>query len=242
MGINNDDFKRAAIAAAAVCAAGFAQADTIEFDTNFGIALLGGAVVSDFDFGGGLTGSASAVGNNANSPDVALVFDTTEMMSDDPDLQSPFTLVGSGGAVSRGFGNAIIVQENPASNGVFTPDDDGSGGVLSFVFDNLIELGVLSLLDVRENTSVTLFNDDVEIDQLFTANADTNNTTTPNLFTTVDFNNQVGNRFVIDFNGRSGGLGEFEATSIAPVPLPAAGWMLVAGIGGMMALRRRKKA
>lgn len=29
---------------------------------------------------------------------------------------------------------------------------------------------------------------------------------------------------------------------VAPVPLPAAGWMLIAGLGGMAALRRRKKS
>jgi hypothetical protein len=29
---------------------------------------------------------------------------------------------------------------------------------------------------------------------------------------------------------------------LSPVPLPAAGWMLLAGIGGIVALRRRAKA
>jgi hypothetical protein len=29
---------------------------------------------------------------------------------------------------------------------------------------------------------------------------------------------------------------------ISPVPLPAAGWMLLAGVGGLVALRRRAKA
>lgn len=32
------------------------------------------------------------------------------------------------------------------------------------------------------------------------------------------------------------------ATDMPPVPLPAAGWMLIAGIGGLAALRRRKRA
>jgi hypothetical protein len=29
--------------------------------------------------------------------------------------------------------------------------------------------------------------------------------------------------------------------AVSPVPLPAAGWMLLAGIGGIVALRRRAK-
>lgn len=34
----------------------------------------------------------------------------------------------------------------------------------------------------------------------------------------------------------------FPGDDIPPVPLPAAGWMLLAGVGGLAALRRRKKA
>lgn len=37
-----------------------------------------------------------------------------------------------------------------------------------------------------------------------------------------------------------GGTG--PGPSMSPVPLPAAGWMLVAGVGGLVAMRRRKKA
>lgn len=42
-----------------------------------------------------------------------------------------------------------------------------------------------------------------------------------------------------------GGIVATEADrfpGVAPIPLPAAGWMLIAGIGGMGALRRRRKA
>lgn len=42
----------------------------------------------------------------------------------------------------------------------------------------------------------------------------------------------------------TGAVGQFRVSSVdvAPVPLPAAGWMLLAGVGGMIALRRRQKA
>ena len=35
--------------------------------------------------------------------------------------------------------------------------------------------------------------------------------------------------------------GEAFGSSVAPVPLPAAGWMLVAGLGGLAAMRRRAR-
>ena len=230
----------AAASAAFIFSSSFALAGTINFSTSGGAALSDGDVLTTFDFGAGITGSASAANSNGSGVDTALVFNTDLMNTADPDLESPFALAGSGGAVTRSFGNAIIVQENAAVNDVFTPDDDGNGGVLTFAFDNLIELGVLSLLDVREDTSVTLFNDGAIVATLLANSADTNNNVTPNLFTTVDFNNQVGNSFTIDFNGRSGGLGEFAATSVAPVPLPATAWMLLAGVGGLFGARRKK--
>ena len=54
--------------------------------------------------------------------------------------------------------------------------------------------------------------------------------------------------FITPFNTNGGnqpktyGLSNltFFDTSVAPIPLPAAGWMLLAGIGGLAAARRRK--
>ena len=36
--------------------------------------------------------------------------------------------------------------------------------------------------------------------------------------------------------------GRQNLVTVSPVPLPAAGWLLIAGIGGLAALRRRKTA
>jgi hypothetical protein len=38
------------------------------------------------------------------------------------------------------------------------------------------------------------------------------------------------------------GFSIFAETAIAPIPLPAAGWMLLAGLGGIAALSRRRPA
>lgn len=38
------------------------------------------------------------------------------------------------------------------------------------------------------------------------------------------------------------GQDAFEFTNVSAVPLPAAGWLLVGGIGGLAAMKRRKKA
>ena len=35
---------------------------------------------------------------------------------------------------------------------------------------------------------------------------------------------------------------EYQYGSVAPIPLPAAGWLMLAGIGGLALLRRRKRA
>ncbi|MDO5704531.1 MAG: VPLPA-CTERM sorting domain-containing protein, partial [Paracoccus sp. (in: a-proteobacteria)] len=64
---------------------------------------------------------------------------------------------------------------------------------------------------------------------------------------TVDLSDTV---YGGDFTGISwfqiassqGGNVRFDDISVAPVPLPAAGLMLLAGIGGLAALRRRKAA
>lgn len=45
----------------------------------------------------------------------------------------------------------------------------------------------------------------------------------------------------IDEGGRRSQLAaQFKVVDVAPIPLPAAGWLLIAGLGGLAAMRRRK--
>lgn len=229
-------YKLMTAAVAATLMGGAAWAAPVTFND-----LTVGTALSTFDFGGGLTGTASADGASANSPDVPVVFATEASNTADPDLQSPFTLAGSPGT-SRSFGNAIIAQENPGNNGVFDPDDDGNGGTVEFKFDNLISLGQIFLLDAKLGASVTLFlGNDVVSQLLTTVSADTGNNPNNNLYTFLDFNDVSGDRFVVDFNGKSGAIGEFHA-EVAPIPVPASLPLLLAGFGALGYVARRKKA
>ncbi|TNF64832.1 MAG: VPLPA-CTERM sorting domain-containing protein [Rhodobacteraceae bacterium] len=59
---------------------------------------------------------------------------------------------------------------------------------------------------------------------------------------TMDFSEAVRNVAITMTNGRNDGFGiDSVGVAVAPVPLPAAGWLMIAGLGGLAALRRRRK-
>jgi hypothetical protein len=67
-----------------------------------------------------------------------------------------------------------------------------------------------------------------------------------------DDDGRVFNAFYVEFDGSAplvfegtatlGNSVTAEGNPLAPIPLPAAGWMLLAGIGGLAAMARRRKA
>ncbi|WP_299748276.1 VPLPA-CTERM sorting domain-containing protein [uncultured Tateyamaria sp.] len=186
------------------------------------------------DLGGSILADVTAIGGIAQ----AVVFDTasgTVSAGNDPDLTSPFTNAEDS-SDRRGFGNALIVQEN-ATGG----PDDVVGGSLVFNFDTLWSFASLFLLDAEVGTSATLFNgsDEVASFTLDRSNeSETGSNPNNNEFTLLGFAGAVGDTLRIDFAG-SGALGEFE---LSAVPLPAAFSLLLAGLGGLVLVRRRQTA
>jgi hypothetical protein len=57
----------------------------------------------------------------------------------------------------------------------------------------------------------------------------------------VDFASQLQSAIITVRTRENDGF-TFDGAAVNVVPLPAAGWMLIAGLGGLMALRRRQKA
>jgi hypothetical protein len=58
----------------------------------------------------------------------------------------------------------------------------------------------------------------------------------------VDFGGAVDSALITMTNNRNNDSFSIDGAAITPVPLPAAGWLMIAGLGGLAALRRRKRA
>ncbi len=200
----------------AAISAGAASAATIDFSTNNGAALSHGSFVDGaFDFGHGLTGTISTSGGS----NLAQVFDTLETNTEDPDLEFP----------NDDLGNVLIINE--ATSRV---DDNARGGTITFLFDTIVAFTGVTLVDFEPRGSgfqpmvVTgdgydsgvQFNGDNEFHQLTPAST---------VFTRS-----------LTFN--FGGSGAIDNLQVSAVPLPAPALMLLAGLGGLAALRRRKNA
>ena len=181
----------AALAATAlVFASGSANAFVLDFEeTSFiGENLEHGSVID-----GSFTAADSGISvnisttNQGGGPDFAVVFDTTQINTSDPDLQDPFMApvngdfttddTFSGSAYDVTFvasemelpGNILIVQENTAgcSDGVCDEPDDEAGGpnTISFEFtDGPITAESIDLFDLdtgsqMETATISLFSD-----------------------------------------------------------------------------------
>ena len=136
---------------AAMVIAGGAHAATINFESN-----AAGDVITGFS-AGGVTGSVSATGGSNQ----AMVFDSNNYSGGDIDLAAPFydSFTGrkrnakpAAGAAKLKPGNILIISEDGNSA---NPDDNGSGGTITFMFDQLIDFMGFDVFDDVKNFTVT---------------------------------------------------------------------------------------
>ena len=228
----------AALAAVSLFATS-APAATVDFATNFGLALTEGTRITDFDFGAGLTGRLTVTGGAGE----ARIFDTRpgstgtrparEGGGGDPDLASPFTNVADA-TDARNFGNALIIQE-AAGRASAIPDDNAGKGAITFSFDRPVDLYSFTYLDGEKGARVKV--DGARVGRK-ARGAD-------NLFDVVTFDGPETrgiSAFTVMFGG-SGAIGAFEAapaTPPAPVPLPASATLLGFALLGLALARRRR--
>jgi len=169
-------------------------------------------------------------------------------------------LTGTITADAGPLGNPSITQDPTnglgVSAGFLDPDDaiedQGRSESLTIGFDQVAVLKSITagFVDLFDEWDITVFGTGGDLD--FSASAAS---TGPSPYT-LDFGAGIeatgfvisaeggtcleqGIWFCRDFNENDVALKSFE---VSPVPLPAAGWMLLAGLGGIAAMKRRKKA
>ena len=134
-----------------------------------------GTVVSGNDTGGSIVpgtlfpGFTLSVQNDGNGPHTIIIFDSADPTGGDPDLGTPNQSCGGPGVgwggqagepgencVARG--NLIIIAEDVVdSNGdglVDDPDDEAGGGLVTFAFNELVDLESIVVIDIDTNESV----------------------------------------------------------------------------------------
>ncbi len=188
------------------------------------------------NLGNGIT--VSATGGSGD----AMVFDSNNATGGDDDLEAPFydlmvddpnsnkanKGVAAQGATAFAPGNILIISEDGDSS---DPDDNGSGGVITFKFAEVITfLGFDVFDDVTNFTVSSDLGDSVVANLAF-----------DNQFQSFNALNWTGvSEITFDFGNASGAIDNLRFT---PVPLPASLPLMLVGMAGMgFAARRRAKS
>ena len=211
---------------------GSAFASTVTFDD-----LAVGSVVTEIEVPG-LSGVKLAdVTTVTNETGKSLtVFDTNDLANpNDGDLKTPI----SGG---QGSFNNVLIFGTPGAQ----PNDSRFGGTATFDFVQAVTAVSIDIIDVTGNISVTLSGPGVLYSETFAVSLDTSERGgNPNLAQTLFFGAGISGvtRLVINYT-ESGAFDNLELRDLpgTAVPVPGALPLMLAGLGGMAAMRRRKKA
>lgn len=209
------------LSAALVPASGQAMVYTFDFDE-----FSGGDVITSVTRGT-LSAAVSATGGIGE----VVAFDTNNPTGGDTDLGADITDLSG---TPKAFGFIPIIQENGSVNNgtVSDPDDAAGGGTFTFVFNQMIRFLGADFIDIEE-PGATILLDGVPILGPVGASGDRQ-------FASVD--GDPLNRFGTTLSIQLVGSGSFDNLSVATVPLPMAGWLLISGVGGLFLMGRRRKA
>ena len=209
------------VSAALFPATGQAMVYTFDFDE-----FTGGDVITSITRGG-LSATVSGTGGIGE----VVAFDTNNPTGGDSDLAADIEDLS--GTV-KAFGLIPIIQENGTVNNgtVNDPDDAAGGGTFTFVFDQMIRFLGTDFIDIEE-PGASIFLDGTQILGPVGASGD-------GKFASVggDPQNRLGTTLSITLVGS----GSFDNLSVATVPLPMAGWLLISGVGGLFLMGRRRRA
>lgn len=104
---------------------------------------------------------------------------------------------------------------------------------LTFTFDFAVRFLSVLFNDIDDNDPYDIYVDTGSGLQLVTGDAEDN----PYVFNP----SLVGNTLQIAVDGNASAF-RVKSLEVAAVPLPAAGWLMLAGLGGLAALRRKRRA
>jgi hypothetical protein len=216
-------------AAAAIGFGGAAAAAPIKVDfSSFNAGdIVGTLAGKDFTFGPGLTGKIKVDNNDA--PDIGMIFDTDNITGGDTDLKSPFESVQGLGPLFAG--KVLIISEDGNTS---KPDDEQKGGVITFLFDRLVNFVSIDVLDTEEGSNRALISSDLG----FLSAAIFSGDRKYNRFTSTDAKLQGISSLTVDF----GGSGALDNLTVVPVPVPAALPLMVMALGALGVAARRRRA
>lgn len=181
------------------------------------------------------------------SNDHAILFDTNNLSSADPDLEAPIydkSDYDAGGRTPVDAGYILVISERDVPTG--TADDESRGGKITFDFATGLTLFSVDFHDTKPGAMVSLFNGSgAQFD--FTLNVDLDTNSAPNFKETLFFGTGVSDvvKMVVDFGRDSGGINDivFESgDDISEVPVPGALPLMLTGAAVFLARRKRKKA
>ena len=248
--MNTRNLRSLLVTGAAIAWAGTATATVLDFE-GFGAGQI---IDNEYD---GVT--ISGVTNLAASPDVAIIFDTDNIVNGiDADLGAPFIghvieLPGDNQpialtSVETSFedfypGNVLILQENEPCNQDFcdVPDDAAAGGMFTFEWDTPVNLESIDFFDIERHEAgapieawrIAMFNGNGE-------------ELAGNWLVPETGGDNTWARLMLDATNVSrleitlAGSGAIDNITFTRVPLPGVAWLFFPGLA-MLGLKLRRR-